>query len=210
MRSILSLALALTLSPALAGETTVGKVSAQAAQAAPLQKGDSIPDGVLRTVSGKKVHLRTLVSKAPTLLIFYRGSWCPYCNAHLGAIQGIEKDLREMGYQVLAVSPDDPAHLKAMADKDALTYTLLSDSSISLVKKFGLAFHAGQGDPAVQAKWELKLKEASGGKNNGLLPVPAAYLVAKDGKILYSHFDPDFKKRVDPKEVLEAAKGIKN
>lgn len=208
MRSSLGLILVLSLSPALAAESTVGKVSSEAAQVAPLQKGDSVPDGILRTVAGQKVHLRTLVSKAPALLIFYRGSWCPYCNAHLGAIQGIEKDLRDMGYQVLAVSPDDPVHLKEMADKNSLTYTLLSDRGLALAKKFGLVFRLDKTALEKYKQWNMKLSEASGGTNQDLLPVPAAYLVAKDGKILYSHFDPDFKKRVDPKEVLEAAEGF--
>ncbi|HVZ79797.1 MAG TPA: peroxiredoxin-like family protein [bacterium] len=209
MKRILSVA-ALILSlastfPTQASENTVGKVSKNAQAVAPLQKGDRVPDGVLRTVAGKKVRLKKLLAEQPSLLIFYRGSWCPYCNAHLGALQGIQKDLTALGWRTLAISPDDATHLKEMAGKHELTYTLLTDRGLALAKKFGLVFRLDAMTQEKYRKWNIKLDEASGGSNQDELPVPAAYLVGRDGTILFSHFDPDYKVRIDPKELLKAA-----
>ena len=57
----------------------------------PLLKGDAIPNGTLKTLDGKNVALRGLVAKKPSVLIFYRGGWCPYCNSQMGQLIDIER-----------------------------------------------------------------------------------------------------------------------
>ena len=108
-----------------------------------LKPGDTIPDVKLRTEEDKEVALRELVSAKPTVLIFYRGGWCPYCMTHLQALAGIEKDLLDAGVQLLAISMDQPAKLRATPHHEKLGYRLLSDSSATAVKAFGIAFTAG-------------------------------------------------------------------
>src|SRR5216684_4807795 len=91
----------------------LGTVLAQAqTNSTPLKVGGSIPDVKLRTEEDKEVSLRKLVSEKPTVLIFYRGGWCPFCNRHLQSLVGIEKDLQDAGVQLLAISMDQPAKLK--------------------------------------------------------------------------------------------------
>ncbi len=86
-------------------------VSANAVR--PLLVGDSIPELELQTAGGKAFDLKQAVAKQLTILIFYRGGWCPYCNLQLGQIQTIEMQLRQLGYQILAISPDRPEKLKS-------------------------------------------------------------------------------------------------
>ena len=111
----------------------------------------------------------------------------------------------KLGYQVLAVSPDAPEALRASLDKGGYKYQLLSDSDMALSKAFGLAFRVD--DPTVK-KYEgfgIDLAKASG-RDHHLLPVPAVYLVDQKGIIRFAHWNPDYKKRLDSNELLDAAR----
>ena len=107
-----------TLSVLFAG-TLLGAVPANYA---PLKEGDSIPDVTLRTQADQEVSLRKLVARKPTVLVFYRGGWCPFCTRHLGDLAGIEPDLEKAGAQLLAISMDQPAKLRETPNRDQLGY----------------------------------------------------------------------------------------
>ncbi len=212
-RFLLVLLLSLTSSWAFAqaGATTgpnlstAGKIADSDDLVRPLERGAMIPDGTLRTAEGKEIQLKALVAQKPTVLLFYRGSWCPYCNEHLYKIQFIVSDLMRLGYQVLAVTPDNAYHLKEMAKRNQLTYTLLSDPTMELTKAFGLAYRVSPDMQMTLRKYGHNLEDATG-NNLGLLPVPAAYIVNQKGKIVFSYYNSNFQKRVDPEALLRAAK----
>ena len=82
----------------------------------PLSAGEKAPAATLRNPEGKEIDLAAKYAQKPTVLIFYRGGWCPYCNAHLGQIATAEPELLRMGYQVLAISPDRPEELAKTLD----------------------------------------------------------------------------------------------
>ena len=107
----------------------------------PIKVGQSLPALSLQDIEGKKFDLNAAVAKKPTILIFYRGSWCPYCNTHLGELKTVEGDLKSLGYQIIAVSPDLPKNLKKSVEKNNLSYQLVSDSKAEAAKALGLAFH---------------------------------------------------------------------
>src|ERR1035441_4555011 len=98
----------------------------------PLGVGDSVPNGNLTTLAGKKVSLQTLIVQKPSVLIFYRGGWCPYCNLQMGQLVKIEPELVKMGYQLLAITPDKPESLRESLEKHRINYTLLSDRTMGL------------------------------------------------------------------------------
>jgi len=178
--------------------STVGKIAASATDVVPLDKGTNVPKLTLKTVDGKAFDLGAAVAKKPTVLIFYRGGWCPFCNTQLSGLVGIVKDLTDAGYQLLAISPDKPEELAKTMDKDKLTYTLLSDSDAAAIQAFGLAFKA--------ASTQFNMLEQYSGATHHALPVPAVYILGTDGTIKFVHFDPDYKVRMDPAKILEQAK----
>ena len=178
--------------------STIGKIAESASDVVPLDKGASVPKLILKTADGKNFSLNDSLAKKPTILIFYRGGWCPFCNQQMSGLQGIVKDLTESGYQLLAISPDKPEELAKSVDKHTLTYTLLSDSDAAGIEAFGLAFKA----PSSQ----FTMLEKYSGEKHHALPVPAVYIFGTDGTIKFVHFDPDFKKRMDPSEILKQAK----
>jgi peroxiredoxin len=177
----------------------------QASEVTPALTGTMVPNASVKTVDGKSVELRTLVSEKPTVLIFYRGGWCPYCNKHLEELQQIEQQLVDMGYQILAVSPDRPEILKESISKHNLDYTLLSDSPMNLTKALGLAFMVD--DKTVEQYKQSGIDlEKNSGYDHHLLPVPAVYLINPDGRITFQYVNPNYKTRIDSDVLMSAAK----
>jgi peroxiredoxin len=185
--------------------STVGRVAASATEANPLQVGDHVPLAVLKSIDGKPVDLTAEIAKKPTVLIFYRGGWCPFCNRQMSGLQSIVKDLNDAGYQLLAISPDQPEGLAKSIQNHALTYTVLSDTNSAAIKAFGLAFKVS--DPTYEHMLNLGIDlEKATGDTAHVLPVPAVYILGTDGVIRFVHYDPNFKVRMDPAEILQAAK----
>ena len=106
----------------------------------PVLISSTIPDVSVKNTDGKNLNLRDLVKEQPTIFVFYRGGWCPYCNSHLADLKTIEEDLSKEGYKVYAISADRPELLKQTMTKNELTYTLLSDAPMTAAKAFGIAF----------------------------------------------------------------------
>ena len=115
-------------------------LAASAMEVRPLMIGQPIPDVALKTAEGNAFDLAATVKEKPVVLIFYRGGWCPFCNAHLGQLQEAEPRLRDLGYRIIAISPDRPEELGKSAEQHTLSYTLLSDSSMAAAEAFGIAF----------------------------------------------------------------------
>ncbi|GAB4454381.1 MAG: hypothetical protein OHK0029_08880 [Armatimonadaceae bacterium] len=191
-------------SPAVSRNATV--VPDVAAKVNPLPVGAAVPALTLRTPDGKAFNLSAALAEKPTVLIFYRGGWCPYCNTHLGKLSQIEDDLLKQGYRILAVSPDRPEELQKSIAKQSLRYQILSDSNADAAKAFGVAFRV---DDGTVSKYKNSYKidlEASSGQNHHILPVPAVFLIGTDGMVQYRYFNPDYKVRLEPEKILEAAR----
>jgi len=180
-----------------------------AAQANPLEVGQPIPKLSLTTADGNAFDLQATVAEKPTVLIFYRGGWCPFCNKHLSQLQSAEPQLRKLGYQIIAISPDRPVELKKSLEKDKLSYTLLSDSSMAAAKAFGLAFEVDAPMLEKLASYNIDIEAASGEKHHQL-PVPAVFMVGTDGIVDFVHANPDYKVRLSSEKILAAAKAASN
>jgi peroxiredoxin len=171
----------------------------------PLAVGDSVPDGILSTITGKGVGFRKLIAQKPSVVIFYRGGWCPFCNLQMDQLVKIEPELEKIGYQVLAISPDKPQNLKESLAKHHINYTLLSDRSTEITRKFGLAYQVNKETLMKMQDRGISL-DSSTGTNLHLLPVPAAYVVDQKGVIHFVYYNLDIKVRVNPDDLLNAAK----
>jgi len=170
--------------------------------------GDVIPAGQIHTETGEAVTLADLVTGKPTVLIFYRGGWCPHCSRHLSALAEITLKLEEAGFQLLAISPDRPEKLRAKPDLGRLPYTLLSDSSMDLCRSFGIAFKV---DDAKVIKYRDSYGidlEGDSGETHHLLPHPSVFIVDGGGTIRFAHVDPKYKVRLDPEVILKTAQAV--
>jgi peroxiredoxin len=170
-----------------------------------LKVGDSIPDVTLRTVDNQEVRLRTLVAEKPSVLIFFRGGWCPFCNAQLSSLVGIEQELNKEGVQLIAIGMDQPSKLRETMQHDKVDYTLLSDSDASAAKAFGIAYKVDDGTLARMKSFNVDLDAATGNSDH-ILPHPSVFVVNTSGIIRFAHADTNFRVRLSAPKVLEAAK----
>jgi len=171
----------------------------------PLQVGDAISDVSVKTDAGNPVALRKLIAEKPAVLIFYRGGWCPYCSRHLQALLPIESELLAAGYQLLAISPDQPSKLREKPDFKQLNYSLFSDSSMDAAKAFGIAFEVDAATLAKYKQYGIDLEAASGQSHHMLLH-PAVFLVDAKGIIRFAYVNEDYKVRLEPEKIMEAAR----
>ncbi|MFP4381112.1 MAG: peroxiredoxin-like family protein [Candidatus Sumerlaeia bacterium] len=176
----------------------------------PVLLGQEAPSITVRDKNGKKYDLGKAYKKQPTVLIFYRGGWCPFCTRHLMELAPHVEDLHDLDFQVLALSMDRPEKLQEMEEHmGEQPYTLLSDSDAEAAIAFGLAF---QVKPELvktyKSQYNIDL-EAASGKDHHVLPVPAAFLIDQEGKIVFKYVNPDYKTRIDPDVLMAAARSVR-
>lgn len=171
----------------------------------PLKIGDTVPDVSLLTLENTRVDLRRLVARKPTVLIFYRGGWCPFCTAHLQALAGVEAEIQRAGAQLIAISMDQPEVLRATPQREELGYTLLSDRDAAAARAFGIAFRVDDATVEKYRGYGIDL-EAASGRNHHLLPHPAVFVVSPKGVIRFAHVNPDYRSRLEPGRILEAVR----
>ncbi|WP_282135027.1 peroxiredoxin-like family protein [Seonamhaeicola maritimus] len=168
----------------------------------PLLISEKVPSLNITSIEGKKVELSEVLKEKPSVMLFYRGGWCPYCNRHLSAVSDIENDINDLGYQIIGLSPDSPENLRISKDKGDLKYKLFSDADGALSKAMGIAFKAPE-------RYSNKLNQFSGGLNSGFLPVPSLFVVSTDGTILFEYISPNYKQRISAVLLLEVLKQLK-
>lgn len=176
------------------------QIADKAEDISPLLIGEKIPNVTLKNVDGNAVEITTIFNKK-TVVIVYRGGWCPYCNSQLSDMQGIEKDILSLGYQIVAVSPDAPSFLKETLTKDKLNYQLYSDSEGNFSKAVGIAFKAPE-------KYGKMLGKYSDEKNTNFLPVPTVYVTNEKGEIEFMYINPDYKSRLKGDLLLAVLKNL--
>lgn len=163
----------------------------------PLLIGEKIPNVKLRDVNGKTFETKSIFTKK-TVLIVYRGGWCPYCNSQLSDMQEIEKQIVDLGYQIVAISPDAPNFLKITSKKEKLNYLLYSDSEGNFAQALGIAFK----------KEKPKLDKYSEGKNPGFLPVPTVYILNDEREIEFLYINPNYTQRLKGNVLLAMLKNL--
>lgn len=173
------------------------QIAEKAEDISPLLIGEKIPKQDLISVDNKAVSTNEIFNKK-TVLIIYRGGWCPYCNSQLMEMQEIENQIIALGYQIVAISPDSPKFLKETIKEDKLNYQLFSDSDGKFSEALGIAFK----------REKPKLDKYSEGKNPGFLPVPSVFVLDKNREIEFLYINPNYAKRLKGKMLLAVLKSL--
>ncbi|TNE71271.1 AhpC/TSA family protein [bacterium] len=168
----------------------------------PLLVGEKLPNAPVFTPTGEKKMLANIMAEKPTVVVFFRGGWCPYCNAQLLDLRKSLDSIVELGFQLVAISPDSFEKTGENLSKNNLNFTLLSDLTREAMIKAGIAYQAPEGYKSTITKY-------SEGKNVDLLPVPSVFVVDTDGMIQFEYVNPDFKTRISKSLLISALKGIK-
>ena len=169
----------------------------------PILVGETLPNANFQNAEGEYVQLKAVLEEKPTVLVFYRGGWCPYCNVQLSGLVEIEEDVLELGYQIVAISPDDYKNLQSTIENNSTKYKLLSDPNGKFIKEIGIAF-----------KTSSSLKEYITGKGqkgetSSVMPAPTVMIVDKKGVIKFEYINPNYKERISGDMLLSILKTIK-
>ena len=170
----------------------------------PLLIGAEVPPVHVKNAKGESIELRAAMLDTPTVLVFYRGGWCPVCSRHLREVSAVEPELAKLGYQVLAVSADKYEMLPEVKEERPLDITFLSDNTLVAAKAFGLAYKVDEITVEQYKKYGMDL-EASSGQNHHMLPVPALFLVDMGAIIRFEYINPDYRVRIKSSLLVAAA-----
>ena len=173
-----------------------------------IRTGEQAPEFTLPDQRGKGVSLATLLGSGPAVVTFYRGGWCPYCNIQLRAYQAMLPEMTALGARLVAISPQLPDGSLSTAEANELTFDVLSDVGNRIARSFGLVWSLSE-----------ELREALLSNNKGLpgingddsweLPVPATYVVARDGRVALAAVDVDYRNRLEPDAILATLRSLR-
>lgn len=184
-------------------------IKEKAEDVTPLLNGMSVPNVVVETADGSPVSLQALLMQKPTVIVFYRGGWCPYCSRQLAELKDIEQELVQEGYQILAISPESPEKLQSQKLETEFAAQLISDESLQAIKAFGIGFYVPN-DTRKLYKDRMSVELAADKTNQAVLPAPAIFITNTDGQVVFNYVNPNFRVRPSAELVLSAAKLVKS
>jgi len=152
--------------------------------------------------------LAALAAEKPVIVTFYRGGWCPYCNLELRAYQAVLTDIHGAGAELVAVTPELPDHALTTAEKNDLSFAVLSDVGGELASALGIRFLLSDAVRPFYEKAGHALPDRNG-DGTWALPMPATFVVARGGVIAAAFVEPDYRRRLDPQQALDALKAIR-
>jgi peroxiredoxin len=173
-----------------------------------LQAGDFAPDFTLPDARGGVITLSRLLARGPVVLSFYRGGWCPYCNLELRALQRALPDIKRLGAELVAISPQTPDESLSTAEKNALSFAVLSDEGSRVAQSFGVAFELAAFLRPIYTRLGHGLPERNGDAS-WRLPIPATYVIGADRRIALGFVDTDYRNRLEPADVLAALASVR-
>lgn len=167
-----------------------------------LKNGDVAPNFTAKDSEGKSINLKQLLKQNKSVvLFFYRGQWCPYCNKHIKDLQDSLQSLNAKGAYIVGVTPETDASISKTKEKTRASFSLISDIGYKIMKDYKVDYIM---EESLASKYKTYGIDVA--KNNGsteaVLPVPATYIIGKDGKIKFVQFDTDYKRRASVKEIL--------
>lgn len=183
-------------------ETATAQLRASGIEDTALPLGAPVPNVSLTDALGHTEGLKGLLAGKPTVIIFYRGGWCPYCNLELREWQRLLPKLQSAGAQLIAISPQLPDNSLNTSQKNELAYPVLSDSSLAAANAFGIAFELPPELVELYSKAGNDLPTLNG-NGQWVLPIPATFVFDAVGNLTFRHVESDYRRRAEPAQVIE-------
>jgi peroxiredoxin len=167
-----------------------------------LRVGSMAPDFELKDHNGAPLSSTDLLGKGRMAICFFRGRWCPFCVGQLEAMNLVLLQIEQAGASLVAISPQNVQQSFFMADQHKLHFPLLSDAGNQVARKFGLVYRVPEDEQAIYRRAFVNLPFANG-DNSWELPIPATFILNRDGTVLYASADEDYTQRPEPLEILQ-------
>jgi len=168
-----------------------------------LPVGAAAPRFELKSQDGQPVRSAELLAKGRLVICFFRGRWCPFCVGQLEAMNLILPQIEQAGASLVAISPQTVQQSFFMRDQHRLRFPLLSDARTEVARQFGLTYRVPDYQQVIFRKVFINLPFVNG-DDGWELPIPATYILAVDGTVLYGSANEDYTERPEPAAVLLA------
>ncbi len=185
-----------------------GFVSIEDATRSALNVGAKMPSFTLNDSLGKAVSSADLLKEGNLVIVFYRGAWCPFCNTYLHNLQKNLTQIKENGGTLVAISVENADRSLAIAKKNEINFTVLSDPNLDVARTFGIVYQLPDATVEKYKGFGLDLAKYNG-TEKAELPLSATYVVNKKGEIVYAFLEPDYKKRAEPEVIIQTLAGLK-
>lgn len=173
-----------------------------------LDLGLKAPNFTLPDSVGKSVSLDDLLEKGPVVVTFYRGNWCPYCNLQLKALQNRLKEIHGLGAQLIAISPQVPDGSMTKDEIADMDFLVLSDQDAQVASQYGIAWKVPEYLlEHMRVGRKLDLETLNNG-NGDILPIPATFVIGRDGTVAWRYVDVDYRTRSEPEDIIEALRKL--
>lgn len=172
-----------------------------AGESAP-KPGEPMPGFVLPDENGDRVSLDDLLDEGPVAITFHRGHWCPYCRININALAQAQKELAKGEGQIIGIMPDLQKFVAELKSQSNVPFPILSDMDNGYALSLNLTVWVG-------AELQKMLQERVNipsfqGNSSWMLPIPATFVVGRDGLIRARFIDPDYRKRMTISDMLAA------
>jgi len=168
-----------------------------------IKVGDALPPFALANQDGETVTSDDLLARGPLVVSFFRGLWCPYCNAELKALGVAEDDIRAAGATLVVISPQTEEQAGKTRKANRLTADVLVDAGNAYAETLGIRFALPEAVKAIYSGFGIDLAAANG-DDSWTLPIPTRLVVGQDGKVVYAAIDPDYTHRPEPADTIAA------
>ena len=157
------------------------------------------------TTTARLVSSSDLLAKGRLVLCFIRGRWCPFCVGQMEAMNLVLPQIEQAGATLVAISPQTVKQSFFMHDQHKLRFPLLSDAGNKVARAFGLTYRVPAAQEAVYRRAFVNLPLANG-DDSWELPIPATYILDRDGTVLYASANEDYTERPEPAEIVQVLK----
>lgn len=172
-----------------------------------LPVGSTAPNFTLENQAGNSIEFSQVLKEDIVVLFFYRGDWCPYCNLQLVAYQEMIPTLEFYGARLIAINPQLPDKSLSLAEKHQLGFDILSDVDLAVAEAFRIKFTLPDYLQPVYKTLGLDL-EIHNANHQWELPLAATFIIDKNGTIISSFIDTDYKNRMEPQRILEVLSAL--
>jgi peroxiredoxin len=173
-----------------------------------VKAGDKAPEFVLPDADGNTVASADLLRQGALVVTFYRGFWCPFCNADLQAVEAAAERIRGFGASLVAISPQTPANSRLSLQENHLSFPILSDKNCELADKFGIRWLPSQALQGVYRNFGTDVGKFNG-DGSWAIPMPARYVIAPDGIVAYAKVNANYTHRPEPGDVCPVLEKLK-
>jgi len=187
----------------------VGRLKAHdAGQAAP-KPGEAMPPFAMPDETGHLVTLDELLKDGPLAMTFHRGHWCPYCRINTRALANAQAQIASDGGRLAAIMPDRQQFAVAFKAEGEMHYPVLTDIDNGYALSLNLAMWVGDEMQQILESGGRKVPDYQGNQA-WVMPIPATFVIARNGLITARFIDPDYRKRMTLEDLLVAVKDARN